>query len=174
MKLYFCILFLFLLFVTAKAQIIRVYCFEQEINGGARQLKRVIPGVGLMDLKQRNEQNKRYFLFAEIIKGSTVSFDKVWIKSQLYSFKTDSIKKLPFILQTSNGGEMIFTDTLVKSSANNIIQLTDLVVTNNKPVPATIKKQLSSNAVVIYYKLRNKFFTANLVKVKVLRPFITQ
>jgi hypothetical protein len=173
MKRYFILLLLLSLSCFTKAQVIKIYCYEQAIEGGAQQERNIqIPATG--NEVNEAELQKRFFLFAELKKASPVIIEQIYIKGRLYNFKSDTIKRFPFILQTSNGGEMIFRDTLVKGSTNIIIHLKDLVPVNNKNIPSDIRKKITKSNVVIRYRLKNKIQIASLASVKNLRPLFTQ
>lgn len=156
--------------LSITAQVIKVDCFEQRINGGNIQQPEETSETGLLS----KEIPKRYFLFLEIKKKSNVVVTQVWIQGNCYNFKTEQIKKLPFILTTSSGGEMHFADTLIKSAAGTILQINNLVVKTGIPPASGIKKAVLRNAVVVCYRIkkRNSIFSSN--KIKTLRPLFTQ
>lgn len=154
-----------LLSLSLNAQVTKVYGYLQGIQGGAMQDR---------NNKQSKAETARYFLFAAILKKRTVYFQQVWIKGNLYSFKPDTIKKIPFILESSNGGEMVNRDTLVKSSTQQIIQLKDLVKKDNAIIPSKIKKLIAANDVVIVFKYRDKTSTITLRKLTSITPLFTQ
>lgn len=173
MKFHFILILLLSLSYFTKAQIIKIHCYEQAIEGGSQQ-ERDIQVTGIGKEENQSESNKRFFLFAELRKASPVLILQIYIKGRLYNFKSDIIKRFPFILQTSNGGEMILRDTLVKGSTNIIIHLKDLVAVNNKTIPSDIRKKITKGNVVIRYRLKNKIQIARLARVKNLRPLFTQ
>ena len=173
MNRYFILILLLSLPCFTKAQVIKIHCYEQAIEGGAEQ-ERDIQVTGIGKEVNEPESQKRFFLFAELRKASPVIIEQVYIKGRLYNFRSDTVKRFPFILQTSNGGEMIFRDTLVKSSTNIIIHLKDLVPVNNKTISSDIRKKITKGNVVIRYRLKNKIQIASLTRVKNLRPLFTQ
>lgn len=173
MKLYFTFLLLLSQSYLTKGQIIKIYCYQQAINGGAQQDKNIQAAATSSEVKEP-ESNKRFFLFAEFRKTSPVIIEQVYIKGLPYNFKPDSIKKFPFILQTSNGGEIVFMDTLVKGSTHIIIHLNNLVPVNNRSIPSDIRKKITKSNVVIKYRLKNKIQATSLARVKNLRPLFTQ
>lgn len=173
MKRYFILILLLSLPCFTKAQVIKIYCYEQAIDGGAQQ-ERDIQVTGIGKEEKETESHKRFFLFIELRKTSPVIIEQVYIKGRLYNVKPDTIKRLPFILQTSNGGEMVFRDTLVKGSTNMIIHLNNLVPVNNKTISSAIRKKITKGNVVIRYRSKNKIQITSLARVKNLRPLFTQ
>jgi hypothetical protein len=159
---------LLILSAAANAQIKKIYGYTQELQGGAMQGRNNI----------RNQSGvsnySRYFLFAEIKKNKPVTFKQVWIKESLYTFKTDTIKKSPVILESSNGGEMILRDTLIRSSKEQIIQLKDLVKSAPAPVSLTVKKLIAANDVVIVFICKGVSTNFILKKLKTVHPLMTQ
>lgn len=161
MRRFFLLLIILISGLVTHAQVKKLYGYAQEVNGGARQ-------INDDPNNDKSTNNNRYFLFAEIKKGSKVSFEQVWINGDQYAFKTDTIRNIPFVLQTSNGGELVFRDTLVRSSAGTIIQLKDLVMIKSN------KTRIMKNNVTIWYRYRNKLQSISLQKLKKIHPLFTQ
>ncbi len=153
-----------------QAQVTKIYFFEQEINGGASRQTNTKP---VTDSKEA-AYNVRFFLFAETKKNAATLFKQLWIKGRLYSFKPDTLKILPFILRTSSGGELIFTDTLVRSTREIIIRLNDITQIPLHPGQKTVPAEAMKNNVVLFYscKKRKQYFKTN--KIQQLRPLFTQ
>lgn len=161
-----------LLFISLQpaAQISKLFCFEQSINGGAMRSDDNEIARGTANSGELN----RYFVFAEVKKKSQIVFTDLWIKGLCYTFKTDSVKKLPFVFTTSSGGELVFTDTLVRSSSQQVIQLHSIVANPGKSIPAGIKQKILLNSVVLCYKIKNQPLFFSLKNIKKLRPLFTQ
>ncbi|HAO47551.1 MAG TPA: hypothetical protein PLZ45_02425 [Ferruginibacter sp.] len=156
--------------VPAFSQVIRLYGYEQAVSGGAEKEQGFISGKE----EKPVTGNNRYFLFAEVKKGEPVIMKNVWIKRNSFSFKTDTLKKLPYVLQNSNGGELSFRDTLVKSAGGNVIQLSALSRIDNIQMPAGLKNKVIRNELVIVFLYRKKTLTAVLKKIKRVTPLFTQ
>ena len=158
---------------AANAQVKKIYGYVQQLNGGAMQDRNsTAQKKGRKDVTSAD--NGRYFLFAEVVKKKTVYFQQVWIKGNLFSFRPDTIRRIPFILESSNGGELINRDTLIKSSAQQIIQLKDPVKKNTVVVPSKIKKLVAANDVVIIFRYNGKISTISLKKLTAISPLFTQ
>jgi len=164
------VLSVFLLTAVSKAQIKKIHGFVQHIEGGAMQDN---------NAESRNNDkvkagNERYFVFIEIKKHSPVNFQQVWIKGNLYNFKTDTIRKFPLIVESSNGGELILRDTLIRSTKEEVIQLKDLTRSFGARPPLHIKKITAANSIVIVYKHKGKGSTASSKNLDKLHPLFTQ
>jgi len=159
--------------VCSQAQVKKIHGYVQYINAGTRQVDNILKS-------QAGEENMitsgtaRYFLFLEIKSGKTVSIEAVWIKGSQFNFKTDTIKQLPFVLKSSNGGEIVFVDTLVRSAEGNIIRLTGLVKTDNDVIPANIKRKIAENDVLIIFKCRKKLHSKAILQLRTLNPIFAQ
>ncbi len=173
MKLHFILILLLSLSGFTKAQVVRIYCYEQPIEGGAQQANDILVS-GMGKDQSESASSGRFFLFVEVRKFNPVFFEEVYIKGRFYSFKTDSIKKLPFIIQNSNGGEMILRDTLVRSSKNIIIHIKDLALVNDKTISPVIRKRTTKTNIVIRYKLNKKICVTSSSKIEYLKPLFTQ
>lgn len=154
----------------ACSQVVRLYGFEQPVSGGMGKGEPAVTGIDEMPATE----NSRYFVFAEIKKGQSVFIKNVWIKGKAFSFKIDSVKKLPYILQTTNGGEMIFRDTLLRSARGNVIQLTSLARLENVKSSLAFRDVIMTNDVVIIFGYRKKTMTTALKKIKRVSPLFTQ
>jgi hypothetical protein len=100
-------------------------------------------------------------------------FEEVWINGHSYNFKLDTIKQLPHVLRTSNGGELVFTDTLVRSATGKVIQFTDLVRTD-AVITKNARRFVTPTNAVIFYRYKGKLQYIILKKLKQLRPLFTQ
>jgi len=151
------------------AQVKKIYGYSQAVSGGAK----MADDLNSNSPNAENENNNRFFIFAEVEKGKRIGFEEVWIKGNSYAFKTDTVKKFPFILTTSNGGELIFRDTLVRTSGYCVIQLTNLVKTN-KQVPKNNRNLIAKNDVVIFFRHNGRMKNISLPRVKKTKPLFTQ
>jgi len=164
------VLSVFLLTAVSKAQIKKIHGFVQHIEGGAMQDN---------NAESRNNDkvkagNERYFVFIEIKKHSPVNFQQVWIRGHLYDFKIDTIRKFPLVMQSSNGGELILRDTLIRSTQEQVIQLKDLTRSFGAKPTLNIKKIIAANSIVIVYKHKGKSSTVASKKLDKLHPLFTQ
>jgi hypothetical protein len=155
------------------AQVKEIVGYIQYINAGTRQVDH-IPKSQAGEENMISSGTARYFLFLEIKNGKTVSVEEVWIKGSRFNFKTDTIKQLPFVLKSSSGGEMVFTDTLVRSADGTIIRLTDLVKTDNALIPGNIKNKIVGNDAVIVFKCRKKLHSKTIRQLNTLNPIFAQ
>ena len=169
-KVFICFILLLCCFVVTHSQITKLYFFKQDINGGASKVNDIAGGADL----PVTSQNQRFFLFAELKKENNISFEQVWVNGKNYFFKIDSIKQLPFVLRTSPGGEMIFIDTLIKTTNGLIVRLNNLAVNEKKIIPADMKNAISLNAVVVCYKLKKRKMNFKTTKTQMLRPLFVQ
>ncbi len=170
MKTLFLILALTLVSVPVLSQVIRIYGYEQPVSGGAQKEQLIVPGKE----ERPVTGNSRYFVFAEVKKGERIMIKDVWIKRNSFSFKSDTVKRLPYVLQNPNGGELNFRDTLVRSAVGNVVQLSALSRIDNVQMPPGIKNKVISNEVVIVFLYRKKTLTAVLKKIKRVTPLFTQ
>lgn len=166
-------LLMFFLLLYTKAQVKKIYGYVQEVNGGAMQDRNSLPAIKGGTTKVLID-NSRYFVFAAIKKNSLVTFKQIWIKGNVYDFKLDTIKKLPFVLESSNGGEMVVRDTLIRSSKEQIIQLKYLVQTGPAVVTKNARKLVLENNVVISTSYKNHLFYIALQKLSNVKPLFTQ
>lgn len=172
--------FLFITFFISavtfsNGQVIRLYCFEQPVNGGAFQKEEIIAGDSVnKQYDVPNQTNSRFFLFAEVKKGSTVTFNQVWIKGNKYSFIAHPLKELPFVLTTNNGGNITIKDTLIKKSHRSYIHLKNLVLTENTQVKNLPNSQIIKNDVMVFYHFKNTKINSKLKSVTQIRPLFTQ
>ncbi len=166
----FLILTLTMVSVPAFSQVIHLYGYEQPVSGGAEREQVFISGKE----EKPAAGNSRYFLFAEVKRGEQVIIKDLWIKRNTFSFKSDTLKKLPYVLQNSNGGELSFRDTLVRSASGMVVQLSALSRIDNIRMPAGIKNKVASNDLVIVFLYRKKTRTAVLKKIKRVTPLFTQ
>ncbi len=164
------ILVLTLVSIPVLSQVIRIYGYEQPVSGGAEKEQVFISGKEETPFTG----NSRYFVFAEVKKGERVIISNVWIKRNTFSFKTDTLKRLPYVLQNSNGGELSFRDTLIRSASGKVFQLSALSRIDNIQIPAGIKSKVTGNDLVIVFLYRKKTMTAVLKKVKRVTPLFTQ
>lgn len=161
---------LLLCFFISHAQITRLYFFKQAIMGGAQQETTKKTGTDLPSVSN----TERFFLFAETKKGTTPLFSQLWINGKLFSFMPVAVKNLPVIVRTSPGGEMTFTDTLVKKAAGNIIQFTNVSLNPKQPGKAFIPQTARQHAVVIYYTVKRRKLFFKTDKTGQLHPLFTQ
>lgn len=149
------------------AQVRKLYGYSQALYGGAIQANDNIEN------KQENEKpiqpaNTRYFIFAEIEKKNVVFPLQLWINKKLYQFTVDSIKQFPFILLSSNGGESLSKDTLVKSASGYILQLRNPILIKQQNIPKNIRTIVRENELVLIYQYKgklHKFFLQHLKQV---------
>ena len=166
----FLLIGMFIISNEINAQIKRIYGYVQEINGGAMQENNQpvrYPQISL--------DNRRYFVFAELAMGKPASFEQLWINGNLYSFKTETVRKMPIIIQ-SRSGEMISRDTLLKGARPVVIQLLDLVLVPQKKriIPRNIRTLITKNEIVIVSKTRNKSYYTSLHRTVKLFPLFTE
>ncbi len=159
--------------ITAGAQVKKVYGFSQELYSGVKQDNNLSGGKA-SNGGDLSSNTQRYFLFIETIKNKEAHIEQVWIKGFLYNYKIDTIKTLPYILENSNGGEMILRDTLVKSSREEIIQLKNLVKASYNIIPKNIKKLVVKNNMVLIFKYKNKRQNITLRKLGIVKPMFAQ
>ena len=170
MKIIFLVLSIFFLTAALHAQVKKIYGFVQRAEGGAMQHNNA------ENKKNDKEEprNERYFVFIAIKKNNPVNFQQVWIKGNLYDFKTDTVQQFPLILESSNGGELILRDTLIRSSKDQVIQLKDLARSFSARPPLHIKKIIAANSIVIVYKHKGKSSTMSSKNLDKLHPLFTQ
>jgi hypothetical protein len=166
MRKFFLMLIACFFFCFADAQLKKIFGYVQEVDGGARQDDN-------LSANKANTGNNRYFLFTEAKKRNAIFFEQVWIKGRLYNFKIDTIKAFPFIWKTSNGGELIFSDTLVRSSKEIILRLKDLAG-SDRVIAKANRNLIAKNDVVIFYRYKNGLQSITLQKLKKMRPLFTQ
>jgi hypothetical protein len=159
--------------ITAGAQVKKVYGFSQELYSGVKQ-DNDLSGGKASNGGDLSSNTQRYFLFIETIKYKRVDIEQVWIKGFLYNYKIDTIKTLPFILENSNGGEMILKDTLVKSSKEEIIQLKNLAKANYKATPKKVRKLVAEKDIVIVFGYKKRLRNITLRKLSTTKPLFTQ
>jgi len=150
------------------AQVKKIYGYSQAINGGARY-NDDLPG----SRSGTGNENSRYFIFVEIEKGKRIVFEELWINGHSYNYKKDTTRQLPYVIRTSNGGDLIFTDTLVRSAKGQVIQFKDLVRTDAVITKNTRRFVTKTNA-VIFFRYKGKLQYMGLKKLKPLRPLFTQ
>jgi hypothetical protein len=169
-KIILLVLSVFFMVPVLQGQVKKIYAFAQRIEGGAMQDN----NAERKDNNKIKSGNERYFVFIEIKKNDAVYFQQVWINGNLYNFKIDTIKKFPLVMESSNGGELILRDTLIRATKERVIQLKDLVISSGAKLPLAIKKTVAANSVVIVYKYKGKELTACSKNPGKLRPLFTQ
>lgn len=160
-----------LLYGDGYSQVKKIYGFVQELYSGVRQEKDISAESAGID-KPISSTQKRYFIFSENKKNSSVLFIQIWIKGSFYNFSKESVAKTPVIFEFSDGNGPVFKDTLIKSSKEIIIRFNNLVKKENTLVPVGIKKLVCSNDVVVFYKYKKQTFNFVLRKLKVLNRFL--
>jgi hypothetical protein len=165
-------IFTFLLFTIltsgACAQVNRLLGYVQQVNAG------MLPEVNQSGTPKQENPPGRYFLFAVQKSRAAVLYQQVWINGQAYTFTIDTVKKVPFVLETSNGGEMILRDTLVKQRGALIIRLNNLVPTDGKKLSASIERLVKAHAMVLVYSRQKKRMLQYLHRAAAISPLFTQ
>jgi hypothetical protein len=151
------------------AQVRKMYGYYQPVSGGAK----MSDDLTTNNSNSNDNNDNRYFIFAEAEKGKRFSFEELWINGHSYKYRIDTIKRLPHILRTSNGGELVFTDTLVRSAKGQVIQFKDLIITD-AILTKNAKRHVTKTNVVIFYRYKGKLQCMSLKQLKPLRPLFTQ
>lgn len=163
------ILFALIVSIQLHAQVKRIYGYKQEMVGGN------IKAADDIENKSGNEKSSssatiRYFIFAEIDKGKAIIPLQLWLNKKSYSFTIDTVKTFPLIHISSDGGERILRDTLIKSTTGYIIQLKNPVQLKQQTIEKNIKKNILVNSIVFIYRYNKKTYRIFLKKLKKLTP----
>ncbi|MBS1510796.1 MAG: hypothetical protein JST86_08155 [Bacteroidetes bacterium] len=151
-------------FFLTYSQVIKMYCFKQEVNGGARS---EIPNANTMTVPAR------YFIVVET-KKKKVQFSKITINRIPCSFTCEAVQHLPLVLQTSNGGASVNKDTLLRSSAYNVFLLKNLAPVNDNRTPSKSTRNNIKDAIALTYRYNHRTRCISCTKTKTISPLFTQ
>ena len=155
--------------LRAQAQLNKIYGYRQLVYGGAAQMNDNPEDKALTN-KAKQSISEEYFIFIVTGKNKTTVPQELWINKQRYNFTLDTVKKLPFVLLSAGRNEEVSKDTLVKFAAGCVIQLKYPTAVLQQNVPASIRKTVNENALVLTYRYKGRHSKIFIRRLKQLPP----
>lgn len=108
-----------------------------------------------------------YYLYAECRTGYKFTITAVWIDGKAYGVKTESINKLPVVMETEQAGKV----TLVPATTHKVMQFypSGQLTISNK-ASAWLENLVANSAMVIRYKWKGKSWYYAVKKINRLEP----
>jgi hypothetical protein len=158
------IVLLFSLTGAAQKPTVKLYGYMQAVTGG-------LPPTSEPDEKGNSTRSKKslranYFVYLVYPKSQTIYPVELWIKGQGYQINVQPVKT-PVEVIYYNGDFESETIILVPATENTCMQL---LISNSLLKSTTVKKSLiENNEVAVLYKLKGRFYTKTLRKIKGLQ-----
>lgn len=159
---------------SIEGQTLKLYGYSQPVIGGAiEEIANTQTNAGNETASITSEAT-RFFIFADIKKGVSITFTSVWIKGKPYHFKTNRIQTFPFVLSASKNGKLLKTDTLLTKNKGTVFQFINLTsyTEDYKTKPAS--KLIEHNDLVIFYIINRKRKMATLTHLKNISPVFAE
>jgi len=153
------------LFSQTKTSLIKGHAYLRESTPGI--IPKTIDEDG-KELAETVHSIKSYQLFLEYKKGTTIKPSMIWINGIAYRVKMEKIKTTPVLFKTSTGADNYETDTLVKKTSNQVMQLWIDGEINLPP------KVFDKGKISVEYYYKGKSYLYTFKEIKKIAPQILQ
>jgi len=154
-------IFFFLPLVSCDQQpLLKIYAYSQATVSG-------IP-----DHKQDSAINrlpKKYFIYAEVKKGTMLSVEGLWLNGKYYTVTTVKKVVTPVVL-SNTAVPTKEKDTLVKKTNNDVYSIAPGEKANRHTIGAEEQKLGQENQLVIVFKNKDKSYFGTAKVIKELAP----
>lgn len=160
--------------LAANGQVLKLYGYSQPVIGGAFEEKTNAQANAGNETVSTATEAMRFYVFADVKKGSFITFTSIWIKGKPYQFKSNRIHTFPFVVSTAIAGAPLQADTLITKTTGTVFQFINLTphAEDYKNKPAA--KLIASNDLVIFYTINRKRKMATLTHLKNISPVFVQ
>jgi hypothetical protein len=152
----------------AQSRVISGYAFSRNVTPG-------IPGAGSDNPDSSHPQNKNpfpttYYLYVEVVKGSRLSTNMVWLEGKYYAASIQKVQSPVRIEENFTGGSDK-KEILVPKTTHDVYRIVRGDGLNHAELDRYPEPLTSSNHVIFFLHINDKPTTVAVKSIRVLRAY---